>query len=351
MTCGHLYNQPPSPQPVDPSGNVITIGADPADWPSQYTDPSSGMQYYLGCTCGGATVVGGWNTPEPVTRSQCETLGGGWSPPSGYTLENAPSGALGLCGAPLNEPCNSYYGAAPPNTVVIPYSWITLPPNPPLWDIFIEVDPCDITRSRPDSGYNNAITSLMGGTGVGVGTRRTSDRYDYIRACHDVSNFLESLGCCTLVGYNDRPSTYDDSQPPPSYPTTWEPPPGFPYNWYDWDWPVVIVTPDIWGGGGGDGPGGGPGPGPRPRPDNPYPDGGTDLQVGAWQTIKDYLDTSAQIVGAIGAGVLVGVALLHVAPLFFGGVLVGYTATVLVTVMNDDGVAETFTVTIPINGA
>jgi hypothetical protein len=316
------------------------------NWPFQYTG-SNGKTYLLGCKCDGG-VTGGFNTVNPVTRAQCDSISATSSVPEG-----SPESTVGPCGQVLvAASCKEYYNKTSINGIPIapiPHNWMYVS----LFGENIEIDPCDLKSSRftgcVDNNGNTIVNStncrktkydaavtVAGLNRYYAGGRKTTDRAAYIRDCHTLSNLLEAGGCCTKLGWQiDKPETPNDTGIRDTFTTSAQE--DRPYQ----DIPITLLPGVTLWGGGGSGPGGGPAPGGGPS----GPVSGPTAREAAGKAYE-----ILRAVGVIGAGVLVGMVVVSAIPVLAGGVVVGGVATVVVIVYTGDGTAQVVSIDVPLGG-
>lgn len=349
MSCNQLYNQPLT---ITDRFNIPhTYGVEPNSWPDSYVD-TNGNTHNLSCICENVMLYGGWNTSRLVTQAECFSVGGGWSPPSGLSIYDATPEMLGSCGGPLTTPCSGYWTTLNIGDITListPYNWTVLGPNPPLWTEYIEVDPCNITNSRPaggssanaNSGYDGAITITIGDSNY-AGPRRSSLRGNFERQCHDFADIVNSAGgCCTRMGYRiDAPYDFEGERINPVLVPDIDP------ENDDHDIPLTFmpgISPGGWGTG-PDGPGGSPGPGWFDRWRNETFERDRERNPGLYNRILSFLAGLGIAVGV--TGIIIGISVASGPGVVFGGATV-----VIITIYNSNGSVTSYTLNIPENGA
>lgn len=317
---------------------------------SRYDSNGALVGYGVCMSCTNAN--GGWNTRGPVTKAACDSLGGSWSPPAGYTTETAPSGSVGPCGAPLNLPCDQYYAFENANISVMT-PWHAIPvfyelPSP-MSNYFaglqtqygqIYINACNANQlgviegnetvplARPsvidfDSGYT-AYSGSCVSFGQAVGR-------DY---CPGILPFpdnptIANTNVTVVDGHGSPTDTTAGSNELPSI--------SFIPETLGIGIVGIAYTIDYLFGGGGGG-GGGPS-----LPSGPVTGPSAQISAGTALSIQNALQ-------AIGIGIGVGATAVFIA-VSWPELAVAGGVVYIVTVYDTDGTTTTLTVQVPANGA
>jgi len=312
---------------------------------------NSGALIGYGACMSCSPVNGGWNTRVKVSKAACDSLGGTWIPPSGFTEETAPPGSVGPCGGPLNLPCDQYF-AFENAEIRVTKPWAPLPYYSPelalagnylaglqlLYDAPLFVNPCFANNL----GYldGDEIYSIAGGNAL-------ISKDSYTAFSGSCVSFGESVGVdlcpgillfpnnktitntnVTVVGGHGSPTDTNVGSN------------GLPFSFIPeglglgLGFTIGYLFGSSGGGGGGNGPS---------LPSGPVVGPSAQISAGVAYEINQAL----QSIGlALGLGVTIAIVALSWPELLAAG-----SVAYIVTVYDSDGTTTTLTVQVPANGA
>lgn len=159
-------------------------------------------------SCNG--VSGGWNTVEPTTKANCESIGGISSVPA-----ESPSETLGACGNVLTGSCETYFSTRFVNGVPVSVStpWVGLGGSGNVY-----VNACNISQLGVPSQYNP--NEILPTENVSIDS---SSLPNLISSCLSFASLHPELNICVTGVQQYAPITINNTSIISSTPSTTDP--------------------------------------------------------------------------------------------------------------------------------